>query len=238
MVARIALSFVICIALLGDARAQAVLEGDPAAALPGAPVAVAETGSAAEWGLGVRLRNVRLPRSMLELFVDRAAGGGSDVGFGVDLVRRKGELEVQFGVEYERLSVDKGIWIEKDKPIPANEADFVEFNGFGWVTLDATFLYHTPFNKYVALRYGGGGGLGVLFGDVTHVDRGCTSSDPQSCTIETMNGQKVAYGLPPVMLVVNAVIGLQVRPIEKMTLNLEAGIRTLPFFGASGTYFF
>lgn len=239
MLARIALLFVISVvALGGDAWAQAVLDGDPAAALPGEPPAAVAEGPATEWGLGIRLRNVRIPQGLVELFVDRASGGGSDYGVGVDLVRRKADFEVQLGVEYEKLSMDKGIWIESGKPIPENEADFVEFNDFGWFTLEATFLFHTSLTKNLALRYGAGAGVGVLFGDVTHVDRGCESSDPESCTVETNGGQKIAYDLPPVMPVLNAVIGLQVRPIEKMTINIEGGIRTLPFFGASGTYFF
>jgi hypothetical protein len=242
MLARIALPFVISVGMLsgvlsGEARAQAVLEGDPAAAaLPGAPV-VAE-GPETEWGLGIRLRNVRIPKAMVELFVDRATAGGSNYGIGVDLVRRKANFEVQLGVEYEKLSMDEGIWIESGKPIPQNEADFVEFNDFGWFTLEATFLFHTVLTKQLAIRYGAGAGIGVLFGEVTHVDRGCTSSDPASCDMETNGGQKIPYDLPPVMPVLNAVIGLQVRPLEKMTINIEGGIRTLPFFGVSGTYFF
>jgi hypothetical protein len=239
MLARIALLFVISFAALGGtASAQAVLEGDPAASLPGAPVAATSEGPATEWGLGIRLRNVRIPQALVELFVDRATAGGSNYGIGVDLVRRKADFEVQLGVEYEKLSMDKGIWIESGKPIPENEADFVEFNDFGWFTLEATFLFHTPLTKVLALRYGAGAGVGVLFGDVTHVDRACESSDPESCTVETNGGQKIAYDLPPVMPVLNAVVGLQVRPIEKMTINVEGGIRTLPFFGVSGTYFF
>lgn len=243
MLARIALPFVISVGTLSgvlapEARAQAVLEGDPAAAaLPGAPVATTE-GPETEWGLGIRLRNVRIPKAMVELFVDRATAGGSNYGIGVDLVRRKANFEVQLGVEYEKLSMDEGIWVESGKPIPQNEADFVEFNDFGWFTLEATFLFHTVLTKQLAIRYGAGAGIGVLFGEVTHVDRACTSSDPASCDMETNGGQKIPYDLPPVMPVLNAVIGLQVRPLEKMTINIEGGIRTLPFFGVSGTYFF
>lgn len=242
MLARIALPFAISIVALalgvsGEARAQAVLAEDPAA-LPGAPVTANAEGPETEWGVGIRLRNVRLPQGLVELFVDKATGGGSDYGIGFDLVRRKANFEVQLGVEYEKLSMDEGIWIESGKPIPENEADFVEFDNFGWFTLEATFLFHTPITKNLAIRYGAGAGVGVLFGEVTHVDRGCTSSDPASCTMETNGGQKIAYDLPPVMPVLNAVIGLQIRPLEKMTINIEGGIRTLPFFGASGTYFF
>jgi hypothetical protein len=237
MVARIALLFVIFIAFTGEAAAQALLEPDPqVAALPGAPATA--PAPEVEWGVGIRLRNVRLPRSMIELFVDRAAGSGSNYGIGFDLVRRKQNFEVQLGGEYEAISVPKGIWIESGKPIPANEADFVEFDGFGWLTLEANFVFHSPLSKMFAVRYGAGAGVGILLGDVTHVDRGCTTSDPESCTTETNGGQKIAYDLPPVMPVVNAMLGVQFRPLEKLTINVEGGVRTLPFFGTSATYFF
>ena len=42
----------------------------------------------------------------------------------------------------------------------------------------------------------------------------------------------------PVFPVVNLIVGLQFKPMEKMTINLEGGLRTLPFFGVSSTYFF
>ena len=48
----------------------------------------------------------------------------------------------------------------------------------------------------------------------------------------------VKYDLPPVFPVINALIGLQIKPIEKLTVNVELGIRTLPFFGITADYFF
>ncbi|MEO8552712.1 MAG: hypothetical protein ABI678_22195, partial [Kofleriaceae bacterium] len=47
----------------------------------------------------------------------------------------------------------------------------------------------------------------------------------------------VKYDLPPVFPVINGIIGFQFHPIDKMVINLEAGIRTLPFFGLSVGYF-
>jgi len=38
--------------------------------------------------------------------------------------------------------------------------------------------------------------------------------------------------------VVNAIIGFQIKPTEKAVINIEGGIRTFPFFGFSGGYFF
>ena len=33
-------------------------------------------------------------------------------------------------------------------------------------------------------------------------------------------------------------LGVQIRPTEHMTINIEGGIRTLPFFGVSAAMFF
>jgi len=38
--------------------------------------------------------------------------------------------------------------------------------------------------------------------------------------------------------VVTAIIGVQIKPVDKMVVNIEAGIRTAPFFGTTIGYFF
>jgi len=38
--------------------------------------------------------------------------------------------------------------------------------------------------------------------------------------------------------VVNAIVGLQLKPTDHTTINLEGGIRTLPFVGVSSSFFF
>jgi hypothetical protein len=47
----------------------------------------------------------------------------------------------------------------------------------------------------------------------------------------------VKYDLPPVFPVINGIIGFQFHPMDKMVINLEGGIRTLPFIGLSVGYF-
>jgi hypothetical protein len=206
----------------------------------GTPLPPQEEPEGAEFGVGVRLRGVKISSTMLGLFLDRLTPTNFETGLGLDLVRRKGNFELQIGLEYEKISAEPGIWIEKNKPIPANEVDFVEFNGFGWVTLEANFINHYDFTKNVALRYGGGAGIGILFGNVTHIDKACTSTDPGSCIANTNGGAKLKYDLKsPVYPVVTGLIGVQIRPTNKSTINIEGGFRlVLPFFGVSGSYFF
>jgi hypothetical protein len=232
----------ITLALAGTAHAQAALDDDdntkPAAAT------ASQTGEPeTRIGVGLRIRETYVPRSIIELFVDKASGGSSEVGFGAELFRRKGDFEVQLGLEYESIYVTPGIWVQKGEDPTNGGADHVYFRDFGWFTIEATFLNHTPINKYVAIRYGGGAGIGILKGSVNRTDSICNSPDPNQASDNTCHdapnpNDNTPYNLPPVFPVINAIVGVQVKPTDNIVINVEGGIRTLPFFGISGGYFF
>ena len=222
------------------AAAQVALEEEEESSPPPTAPEAAYAPIKTNIGLGLRLRNVRVPKGLLEAFVERAAGGSSNFGIGLELSRRKGNFEFQFGLEYEKIFIEPGIWIDKGDSIPQDEADFVEFEDFGWVTAEATFLYHTEIVPQFAIRYGGGAGIGVFMGDVVRTDYVCTSSDPDSCNEKPgAENMKTPYeNIPPVFLVVNAIVGVQIRPTEAIFINIEGGLRTLPFFGTTAGYYF
>lgn len=245
------------IAIIVSALALLVLGAFPSAARADdddddTAAANVEVVSKTQWGVGFRLRNVRIPKGMIELFVERAPAGISAAGFGGEIVRRKGNMELILGFEYEKLIPTGGtpddcardtagcVWIDKGDMIPQDEPDLVEFDGFGWFTIDFTFAWRNQFHKMIALRYGAGIGIGIPFGDILRTDYRCTTSDPASCgvspTAENLRAKE--DGVPPVLPVINAMIGLQITPIDKVAINIEAGIRTIPYFGASATYFF
>jgi hypothetical protein len=228
--------------------------GDPRCPAPG-------DASEVEYGVGVRLRSVWVPKALLELFVERSAGGSQNFGFGVDLSRRRGSTELQIGLEYERINVGQGVWINSGDNVAAgDEADYVlgpdsttgSGKQFGWFTLEFTFLNHAEITKWLAVRYGGGLGLGVLIGEIDHYNiicaAGATTAAPEpGCVPMRFNGTGaysegqatlVKYDLPPVFPVVNAIIGLQLRASERVTINIEGGIRTIPFLGTSASVFF
>lgn len=221
------------------AEAQVVLDEEEEDVAPTPAPVVAEPVDT-QIGVGVRLRNVRIPRSLLEAFVERAPAGSSNVGFGLELSRRKGSFEFQFGVEYEKIEIEDGIWIDKGDSIPQDEADLVKFDDFGWVTLEATFLYHTEITKQFAIRYGGGAGIGIFMGEVVRTDQVCTTSSTDSCNEKpgAENVNTPYENIPPVMLVVNAIVGVQIRPTNEIFINLEGGLRTMPFFGGTVGYYF
>ncbi len=241
------------------AQAPALDETKPAATSGDAsapPPPVEDKKDDVEYGVGIRLRNIRIPQSELELFVERAAGGVSNVGFGVDLTRRRGNVELQLGFEFEHITPAEGVWIESGADVASgDEADYIlgpdrADSSLGWFTLEFTFLNHAPINKQLAFRYGGGLGLGIITGSLKRIDVACTGATNDNvepgCVPSTLGGQgvptaggvPVKYDLPPVFPVVNAIVGLQYRPMPKATVNFEMGIRTMFFLGLSGSYFF
>ena len=251
------LTFSIVFVAAGSALAQPALDdaGSPAATESDAPK---ET--PVEYGVGVRVRGVFVPKAEIELFVERAGDNGSrTLGLGLDFTRRRGNVELQLGIEFEGIDPGEGVWIESGKNVANGDpADVVlarkdQPEKLGWVTFEFTFLNHAPITKNLSVRYGGGAGIGIVLGELRHYNmlcNGATNEMPSpGCeppvppfngtgTFQDGNQTPVAYNLPPVFPVVNAIIGLQFKPTEKMTINLEGGIRTFLFFGLSSSYFF
>ncbi|MBX3154545.1 MAG: hypothetical protein KF773_01000 [Deltaproteobacteria bacterium] len=215
-----------------------------------------------EYGIGIRVRNVRVPKGELELFLERAGDtGASNLGFGIDLTRRRGNVELQLGIEFEHINPGEGVWIESGKNVAAgDEADYVlspehapRGENLGWLTFEFTFLNHAPITKNISIRYGAGAGIGLVYGNLYHHNITCVGAtndmpDP-GCKPMRFGGRGIdtdgaaaagtaKYNLPPVFPVVNAIIGVQLKPFDKMTVNIEGGIRTFLFFGMSSSYFF
>jgi hypothetical protein len=261
----IGLTLVLITSATGLVRAGAALDDDKKPVRTTDPTAspdsLTTTEDKVDYGIDIRLRSVYVPKALIDLFVARSAGGTQNYGWGIDFVRRRGNLELQLGFEYEHVNAAEGVWINSGDQISNGaEADYIlsadhSGNQFGWATFEFTFLNHAPINKYVSFRYGGGAGLGIVLGEMDHyniicapgssntnVDPGCVPSrfggtgrysDPTP-GVET----QVKYNTPPVFPVVNAIIGLQIKPAAHMVINVEGGIRTLPFIGTSIGYFF
>ncbi|HEY1554731.1 MAG TPA: hypothetical protein VGF94_07825 [Kofleriaceae bacterium] len=232
-----------------------------AAASPTTTSTTADASDKPEYGVDLRLREIYLPSSLVGLFVNHAAGGASNTGFGVDFVRRRGTLELQLGFEYEHINLQEGVYVNSGDNV--QNGDTVDYilnpahagTDFGWFTLEFTFMNHAPINKYLSFRYGGGAGIGFLTGAVKRYDimcaPGATNDSPSpQCVPQQFGGggtispdksgevEPAAYDLPSVFPVVNAIIGLQIKPTPKAVINIEGGIRTLPFIGMSAGYFF
>jgi hypothetical protein len=253
----------LALAVPARARAQSdddAAEEDPAAAEPAAdaPREGIEAGGfddyetasdrqkriAPEFGLGVRFRTIYIPKFVIELFYEEATSSVFKPGFGLELSRRKGNFELVIGVEYENLSPDDGFFLGKDADpnVPEQAPDFVVFDDFSWVAADVAFLFSAPINKKLAFRYGAGLGIGVVLGEVRQTDSTCAAGtdDIQTDCMANPNGMQVdeAADLPPVLPVVDLLAGLQWRPAEKLTINLEGGLRSAAFLGLSSILYF
>ena len=229
------------------------------------PTAPASDEEPVDYGIGIRLRSVYIPSGLMGLFVSRTAGGAQNYGIGGELIRRRGNTELQLGFEFEHITLAEGVYIERGKNVPTDESDYIlnpahSGKSLGWFTIDFTFVNHVTLTKQLSFRYGGGAGIGIITGELDHfniacavgssnssVDPGCVPPDDRFTGPSGMKGQGTfteggsvpqKYDLPPVFPVVNAIIGLQFKPTQNITLNLEGGIRTLPFIGFSGAFFF
>ena len=198
-----------------------------------------------EWGIGLRLRYVAIPQFLLEQFWEEVASGSGNPGIGIDAVRRRGDFEFSFGFEYESLAGDSGgFWLEKgdDGVTPGQRPDEVRFDGFGWITLDAAFVFHKPLHEKFSLRYGGGFGLGIILGDVLQTDAVCTGrniNDPGVCMVDPSAAQvNDPADVPPVFPVINVLGGAQFRPMPQLLINVEIGLRTAPYMGIGTQYLF
>jgi hypothetical protein len=198
----------------------------------------------AEYGLGLRVRTIYVPRFVFELFVDQAPGSLVEPGAGIELSRRKGNFEMVLGLEYESLSPQDGFWLGKDQDpnVPEEAPDYLEFEDFSWVAADLAFLFSVPMNQQLAFRYGAGLGIGLLVGEVRQTDSTCapdTDDIDEDCEANP-EGEQVdePADLPPVLPVVDLSAGLQWRPAAKMTVNLDVGLRSAVFAGLSSNYYF
>ena len=228
---------------------------DPAAS----PDSLTTTEDKVDYGIDIRLRSVYVPKAILEAFVARAAGGTQNYGYGIDFVRRRGNVELQLGFEYEHIEATEGVWINSgDDVAQGAEADYIlspahSGKSFGWFSVEFTFLNHAKINKYLSFRYGGGAGLGILTGEIDHYNIICAAGSTNTnvspgCVPSRFGGTGsysegsetiVKYDLKtPVFPVVNAIIGFQIKPADHVVINIEGGIRTLPFLGTSIGYFF
>jgi hypothetical protein len=196
---------------------------------------------AAEYGIGVRVRTVYVPKFVLELFVEEASGSIVQPGFGLELDRRKGNFEMVLGFEYENLSPRDGFWLGKNNE-PDDQPLYFNFDNFSWVAADLAFLWNAPFNDKLSFRGGFGLGIGVVIGDVLQTDSTCTAGADnlqEDCMVNPNAVKKdEPADLPPVLPVVDLLAGLQWKAASKLTVNLDTGFRSAPFIGLSSVFFF
>jgi hypothetical protein len=202
-------------------------------------------------GVGARFRVVSVPKWLLNLFLDHSTGMTS-VGVGGEFIlHRRTDFDVVFGLEYENISPANGLYQEKgdDPNVPGQYPDFTEFDSFAFLSVDASFVWHTKLSKIVDLRYGAGIGLGLVLGDIYSTDTDCgrgpkaghvTLSDLDSAsTCPIIPGAtREKKDVPPVVPVVNLLVGTRIKATDNIVINVELGFRNMFFAGLGVEYIF
>ncbi len=192
------------------------------------------------YGFGVRFRGLFVPSTLLERFADVVPSGISKPELGVEAVRRKGNFETVVGLAWANISTDDGIWVD-DLNDPDDNPSLIEFDGFSWIALDINAIWKKPLRQDVALRYGLGIGVGFMMGDVLETDYVCSGNQftLDACTQSAdATAIRKPLDLPPVVPIMNAILGLQYAPSDQVAINLDAGLHSALYVGVSVDFLF
>jgi hypothetical protein len=200
-----------------------------------------------ELAVGARARMVFMPEAVLNLFLDHSTSMMS-FGIGGEVVRRKGDFDIVFGLEYDSIGPESGLYLESgDVPdqncvVNGQCPDYVTFDNFAVLGFDVSFIWHARLaGDRVMLRYGAGIGVGLVLGEIYTTDTSCPAGttvddldDPNHCP--QMGSRMAEDDVPPVVPIVNVLLGARIKLIDKLTLNIEGGFRDVFFVGAGLDY--
>jgi hypothetical protein len=199
----------------------------------------------AQFGLGVRLRYGAAPTSIINLFPVSHSTPASLYGVAASLVRRKGNLDIGFTVQYDRIDLEAGLWQEDDEDpsIDGMYPDFVECTSCSFLAFDVSFTWHARLTEWLAFRYGAGIGIGVPLQNATQTDTSCPASttnddldNPMHCAREPST--TVDADVPPVLPVIQFMVGFRFKVMDKLSFNIEGGLRDVLSAGVGIDYFF
>jgi|RhiMethySRZTD1v2_1073278.scaffolds.fasta_scaffold32654_5 hypothetical protein len=205
-----------------------------------------ETEPEVQWGVGARSYFTFLPASVIELFVEHATSMNS-ASFAASVIRRKGNFDIEFNIEYGNYSPENGLYEEngEDPSQQDQYPDLTIFNNLGMISGDASFIWHADLTDFMQFRYGAGIGVGVKTGSATQQDTMCDSAttiddldDINAC--QPVPGAPIdEMDIPPVLPVVKLLAGFRFKIVDQLSLNIEAGFRFPAFFAGGGIgYFF
>jgi len=238
---------------------------EPAASAPAVNAKVQVGPHDVVYGAGARLRWVTVPHWMLDLFTKQNQSLSS-YGFAGEFFRRKGDMDIMVGVSYQKMGPPDGNWLGKGHDA-AVDTDLVQFRNFGFVGLDATFIWRSVISEYVAFRYGAGLGVAIMTGQMlrtsdafcTEQNAGSTSAcrpnycPPAGCT----EAQHVAHqggvdngptdphrfkdsNVPGAIPILNLVTGVDfhIPQAKGLELRVEGGFYDAFFLGMAAGYLF
>jgi hypothetical protein len=183
------------------------------------------------WGMGVKVRRAWVTPYIQKLFMGDVPGTAKMDGAGFDFTRRKGDSEVVFSFGYDRLDAIDGYYLEKGgDPLVPGKVDYTTFHNPHWYTVEFGVVNHLQIHKFLEFRYGAGIGLGLVRGKILRTSAICTSSNIQSdCVLDPLGShQNTPADVPPVLPVVDVLLGIQFRPFQFLHIHLDAGLHTVP----------
>ncbi len=204
-------------------------------------------------GIGARVRFMTIPQGEFELFFVGHAMPLTAVGYSGQFIRRKGNLDIEKAVEYEKLVPQSGWWLDNgNNPGLAGESPDYRTFDISAVGVSATFVWHAQLSKIFQFRYGVGFGALAGFGSmkktpvVGHTcDTATTTADLNTsdttagghCVLDTSMTSDQSY--PPVLPLVNLVTGIRVKVADQLSFDVEIGVEDfLLFTGIGFGYFF
>jgi len=198
------------------------------------------------YGVAARLRWVTVPAFLLNLFTKKNVPL-STWGTGVEVFRRKGDLDIVLALSYQNMSPSDGNWLGSDND-PATQTNFVHFDGLALYGLDASFIWHNHFTDWFGIHYGAGFGIGIVAG---HIDRtvihnaactDATAGDTSVCKPVAANGDHsmVSGDVPPVVPIINVQAGVDFRvpKLRGWEARLEGGFYDAFYLGGAVGYTF
>ena len=194
-----------------------------------------------EWGVGAQARRMRVSRRTLKMFAEDGPGPAEVDGGGIVFTRRGKTLEVVIGLGYDPLDGIDGYYLEQNgDPTQPETVSYLEFDNTMWFTAEVTVVGHAMLHKILGFRYGAGLGIGVVRGDVLKTDSICTGTDlqrPGVCGPDP-NGVDVEKPVqPPVLPVLNVLVGVELRPFRFLSLYADVGLHTAPYAGVGATLY-
>jgi hypothetical protein len=216
------------------------------------PLESGASGAKSNYLVGARYRGLYIPKAVLNWFID----GGTSIyvnGMGPEFSIRDDNVEYVLSAWLALYSMDP---VALKGSSDAEEAWEIVDSQLKSIYLTFDYLWHHPFSSQLELSYGGGAGLGYLFGDLhrtqatlpTGGTRGnaddyvkCTAvNTPSQNYCDDINEHYSGYGEPnwfhggakPVLFPwVTAQVGLRWQPHPKFVGRLDLGL------GTSGLYF-
>lgn len=213
----------------------------------------------------MRVRYVSVPNWFLGLFTKENVPLSS-VGVGGEFFRRKGDLDITFGLSWQKMGPSDGNWLGKGKQANV-DTDFVQFRNFGLIGVDAAFIWRNDFSEYVGMHYGAGLGLAMVTGKILRISAaGCTGANagnenecrpsicpPTGCTESVLvNSEGTRDGgpgdphrykessVPGAIPIVNMLIGMNFRlpDVKGFEMRVEGGFYNAFVIGLTAGYLF